>query len=80
MAKVIPLKKKTMTLNELQLRTLDAIRLTKFQFKRQAYQEGMTDEEFIDQVLEPLATDIYQDRQMVKILKKQQRQAKEDGK
>lgn len=64
-----PLRKKTMTLNELQLRTLDVLRKVKFQFGRQAHEEGMSDAEFIDQVIDPLATDIYQDRQVLKMAK-----------
>lgn len=71
MAKVRPLQKKTMTLHQLQVRTLDVLRLAKFQFRRQGYEDGMSDEEFIDKVLEPLETDIYQDRQMLKMLRKQ---------
>jgi hypothetical protein len=63
---VQPLKKKTMTLNQLQLRTLDVLRKVRFQFKRQAHEDGMSDEEFLDSVVEPLETDIYQDRQILK--------------
>ena len=64
--KVKPLTKKTMTLNELQLRTLDVLRKVKFQFGRQAHEDGMSDSEFMDQVIDPLSTDIYQDRRVLK--------------
>ena len=67
MKKVKPLKSKTMTLNELQLRTLNFLRLVRFQFNRQAHEEGMSDGEFIEQVLDPLETTIYQDRQVLKM-------------
>lgn len=70
---VEPLRKKTMTLNELQLRTLDVLRRVKFQFNRQAHEEGMSDAEFVDQVIDPLATDIYQDRQVLKMYAKQKK-------
>jgi hypothetical protein len=66
MSKVRPLKKKTMTLSQLQLRTLDVLRKVRFQFRRQGFEDGMSDSEFIDKVLEPFATDIYQDRQILK--------------
>lgn len=68
--KVEPLRKRTMTLNELQVRTANVIRLVKFQFGRAAYGDGMTDAEFIEDVLDPLATDIYQDRQILKDARK----------
>lgn len=66
MSKVRPLTKKTMTLSELQIRTANVLRLVKFQLRRQAHEEGMTDEEFISKVVEPLETDIYQDRHILK--------------
>jgi hypothetical protein len=67
MAKVQPLKKKTMTLNQLQLRTLNVLRLARFQLNRKAYEDGMSDSEFIADVIGPLETDIYQDRQVLKL-------------
>lgn len=67
--KVTPLKKKTMTLSELQLRTLDVLRKVRFQFRRPAHAEGMSDDEFLENIIEPLETDIYQDRQMLKQLR-----------
>jgi hypothetical protein len=70
MAKVKPLQKRTMTLSQLQLATLDVLRKVKFQLHRNACEAGMSDSEFIEQIVEPLMTDIYQDRQMAKLTKK----------
>ena len=65
-----PLRKRTMTLGQLQLRTLDVLRKVRFQFGRQAHDQGMSDGEFIDEIIAPLETDIYQDRQILKMKKK----------
>jgi hypothetical protein len=65
-----PLKKRTMTLSKLQLRTLDVLRKVRFQLQRQAHEEGMSDDEFLDAILAPLETDIYQDRQMLKQIRR----------
>lgn len=62
-----PLRKRTMTLSKLQLRTLDVLRKVRFQLKRQGHEDGMSDDEFLSSVLEPLETDIYQDRQILKM-------------
>lgn len=59
---VEPLKKRTMTLDELQRRTVKTIRMMQKQLKRKHYHGGMTDDEFSDQVLNTLANDIYCDR------------------
>lgn len=67
---VEPLRKRTMTLSELQLRTLDVIRKVRFQFQRQGHEPGMSDSEFLAAIIEPLETDIYQDRQMLKMLRR----------
>lgn len=67
---VRPLQKKTMTLSELQLKTLDVLRKVRFQFNRQAYDDGMSDTEFLDQIIDPFETEIYQDLQMLKMLRK----------
>ena len=64
--KVEPLKSRTMTLSELQLETLDLIRKLRFQLRRPAHAEGMSDEEFLEHIVEPLETTIYQDREMLK--------------
>lgn len=70
MDKVPPLKKKTMTLSQLQMRTLNVLRHVRFQLQRQGHEDGMSDAEFIEKEIEPLETDIYQDRQMLKMLKR----------
>ncbi len=70
MSKVKPLKKRTMTLDKLQLQTLNVIRRARFQLSRPAHENNMSDAEFIEQVLEPLETDIHQDRQILKMARK----------
>lgn len=67
---VTPLRSKTMTLNELQLETLDLLRKVRFQFNRAAHEDGMSDNEFLDQIVDPLETKIYQDRQVLKMRRK----------
>jgi hypothetical protein len=67
---VEPLRKKTMTLSELHLRTLDVLRKVRFQFNRKAHEEGMSDTEFLDAVVSPLEEDIYQDRVMLGLKRK----------
>lgn len=62
MGRVPPLKSRTMTLNQLQLETLDLIRKVKFQLNRQGWEEGISDAEFIDKILAPLEFKIYADR------------------
>lgn len=56
-----------MTLNELQLRVVDVLRKARFQLRRQAHETGMSDEEFIDDVLTPLEDDVYQDRKVLQM-------------
>lgn len=68
--KVKPLKKRIMTLSQLQLKTLDVLRKVKFQFNRNPYSEGMSDEEFIENIVDSLMTNIYQDRHMAKMLRR----------
>ena len=67
MAKVTPLKSCTMTLSQLQMETLNVLRKVKFQFGRQAHEDGMSDNEFIEKVVDPLIEVIYQDRQILKM-------------
>jgi hypothetical protein len=67
---VEPLRSKTMTLNELQLATLDLIRKVRFQMNRLPYQDGMSDFEFLENVVEPLEQKIYADRHVAKMHKK----------
>jgi hypothetical protein len=69
-----PLQKRTMTLSQLQMRTLDVLRKVRFQLQRPHWAaEGMTDAEFLEQIICPLETDIYQDRQILKMAKKEKR-------
>jgi hypothetical protein len=70
---VKPLTRRTMTLSELQLRTANFLRLVKFQLRRMPHQDGLNDEEFIAQQVEPFETDIYQDRQILKMARKAKR-------
>jgi hypothetical protein len=67
---VEPLRKKTMSLSKLQLRVLEVLRHVRFQFGRSAHEDGMSDEEFLDSVISPLEEDIYQDREMLRMLRK----------
>jgi len=61
-----PLRRKTMSLNVLQLRILDVLKQTIKQFNRLAHEDGMSDSEFIDHVLLKLQTEIKQDRYVLK--------------
>lgn len=62
-----PLKSRTMGLSALQLETLDLIRKVRFQLNRAAHEDGMSDGEFMDQVLTPLEQKILADRQVLKM-------------
>lgn len=66
MAKVRPLKKRTMTLDELQRRTLDVLDRTRDQFYRPGWQDGKSDDEFVRDVVQKLIIDIKQDRAILK--------------
>jgi hypothetical protein len=61
MAKVKPLRKRTMTLKQLRKRTLAVLEACRRQFNHKAYQEGMSDAEFIEGPLCDLVHDIKQD-------------------
>lgn len=74
--KVEPLRSKTLTLGELQLRVVDFLRKARFQFRRQAHEVGMSDEEFIDEHLVPLEERIYQDRKILQMYKNAKKAAK----
>jgi hypothetical protein len=62
---VEPLKSRTMTLGELQLKTLDLCKKVRKQLNRKAHEPGLSDAEFLDQVVEPLKTIIEQDRYVI---------------
>lgn len=66
---VEPLKSHVMTLDELQRATLKFCKQVRKQLRKSPHEEGLTDSEFIDEVLEPLETTIHQDREMLKIIK-----------
>lgn len=68
-----PLKSKTMTLSDLQLVTLDLISKVRKQLNRQAHEDGMSDREFQDEVLDSLESEIYADRS---VLRSKRREAK----
>jgi hypothetical protein len=68
--KVKPLTKRTMTLGHLQKRTLDVLRRVKRQFQRQGFEEGMGDEEFVEEVINPLMNDISADRDILRTANK----------
>lgn len=64
-----PLQSRTMTLEELQQRTLDVLAKVRKQFFRNPYEEGLSDWEFLDEVVSPLEIEIRQDQMMQKILR-----------
>ena len=63
---VEPLRARTMGVSKLQLAILDLCRKTRFQFGRQAHEDGMSDEEFLHEIVEPLEQRIYQDRAVLR--------------
>lgn len=68
--KVKPLTKRTMTLNELQKRTTKVLKACIEHLRVPTHLSGVTDEEFIDAMIGPLVSDIWTDRQMLKMLAK----------
>lgn len=67
--KVKPLKSRTMTLSQLQTKTLKVLRLVRKQFNRAAHEEGMSDNEFLDKVVGQLECIIKSDRAVEKLRK-----------
>jgi len=67
---VEPLKARTMTLPKLQLATLDLIRKVRFQLNRNAHEDGMSDTEFMENVLDPLESRLYADRWILRQARK----------
>lgn len=63
---VQPLRAKTMGISELQLATLDLIRKVRFQLARQAHEDGMSDSEFLSEIVAPLEQQIYADRSVIR--------------
>jgi len=68
MHEIKPLEKRIMTLQELRKRTVRTLRLCRKQFLKAPHEPGLTDVEFIDEHINSLLTDIWQDRQMEKII------------
>jgi len=73
--KPTPLKSKTMTLGELQLAVIKLCREVRIQFNRAAYEDGMSDNEFLDRIVEPLKTRIHRDRDVIKSAKRNRSKA-----
>lgn len=63
---VEPLKSRTMTLDELQRETLKVLRKVRRQLNRSPYQSGMSDLEFMEEVLDPLQMRILADRDVLR--------------
>lgn len=61
---VEPLRSRTMTLEQLQCETLQMIKKVRKQLYKSPWQEGLSDEEFIDKVLSPFAEKIKQDMEI----------------
>ena len=57
-----PLRARTMSLDTLQRRTLEVIKQTIKQFDHHYYEDGLSDRQFVDQVLRSFAEDIKVDR------------------
>lgn len=55
---VVPLKSKTMTLNELRKEVLSLCKKVRKQFNRKSWQDGLLDDEFLSKVIEPLVSKI----------------------
>ena len=65
---VKPLTKRTMTLEQLQKRTIKVLQQCRKRLRTPPYAVESTDEEFIYDVIETLIIDIKQDRDMLKML------------
>jgi hypothetical protein len=68
---VKPLTKRTMTLEELQLKTLELIIKCEKHLERMPYEEGLSDDEFIDQVLNKFQEDIVCDMSVAQMARDQ---------
>ncbi len=64
---VEPLRARTMTLDDLQVRTLKFLKLCRRQLQKMPHEAGLTDVEFIEQHLNQFRNDILQDRTMLKM-------------
>ena len=77
---VKPLRARTMGLSELQLATLDLIRKVRFQLNRLAHEDGMSDSEFLDQIVDKLEHHILQDRVVLRMNRKRKEDIPADQK
>jgi hypothetical protein len=77
---VKPLKARTMSLSDLQLKTLDLIRKVRRQFTHQGYEAGMSDQEFTEAVLNPLEHSIRADRHVLRMAAKVAHDIQENSK
>jgi len=76
--KVKPLQSRTMTLSQLQLKTLDLIRQMKFQLNRASWEDGRSDREFIDDVLREFEGEILNDRFVLAEARRKKKEASGD--
>ena len=67
MSKIKPLKSRIMSLDELRTRSLYMIGECRKQLRKGPYEEGLTDEEFIENVLEDFEAQIIADIEMERI-------------
>lgn len=64
--KVEPLRKRTLTLEQLQRKTLKVLRLVRKHLNSQPWKDGtMTDDEFLEAIIEPLESEIVADRHVL---------------
>ena len=73
MSKVRPLKAKVQTLQELRFSALHFIKKVRKQLQHSPYQEGMNDQEFLDQIVSPFEEKIRNDRDMEQMIGRQKR-------
>lgn len=65
---VPPLRARIHTLDELQRETLQLCEAFRKQLKRESWQDGLNDDEFLQKVVGPLETKIRQDREMATMM------------
>ncbi len=76
--KVKPLRSRTMTLSQLQLKTLELIRQMKFQLNRASWEDGRSDKEFIEDVLREFEGKILNDRFVLSESRRKKKEASGD--
>lgn len=60
-----PLRRRTLSLDQLQMVVLRLIRKVRNQMNRSAHEPGLSDSEFAEQVLDPLESMVRQDREIL---------------